>query len=81
MSEIWLLSAKPNIALSPPIHMNVDFISNGTVPVSEATRPIFARRMSAARRSHSASERRDNESWFKVMLMILHFLLMLMMGH
>ena len=31
MSEIWLLSAKPNIAVSPQINMNVDFISNGTV--------------------------------------------------
>ena len=31
MSEIWLLSAKPNIAVAPTINMNVDFISNGTV--------------------------------------------------
>lgn len=31
MSEIWLLSAKPNIAVVPQISMNVDFISNGTV--------------------------------------------------
>ena len=31
MSEIWLLSSKPNIAVSPFINMNVDFISNGTV--------------------------------------------------
>ena len=31
MSEIWLLSAKPNIAVPSFINMNVDFISNGTV--------------------------------------------------
>ena len=31
MSEIWVLSAKPNIAVTPQISMNVDFISNGTV--------------------------------------------------